>query len=73
MKKTSTLLVMLIMTINLKAQDYNTGIGLRGGLDYGITIKHFINKKNALEGIFTNRWRGYNFTGLYEYMLLYQM
>jgi len=48
------------------AQDYNTGIGLRGGYFNGFTIKHFISSKSALEGIFDSRWRGFQATGLYE-------
>ena len=45
---------------------YSTGIGLRGGWASGITIKHFISSNVALEGIIGTRWRGFNFTGLYE-------
>lgn len=48
------------------AQDYTTGIGIRGGYSTGITIKHFIGSSTALEGIFASRWHGYNFTGLFE-------
>lgn len=49
------------------AQDYNTGIGLRGGFANGLTIKHFVNNKAAIEGIIASRWRGLELTGLYEY------
>lgn len=45
---------------------YKTGIGLRGGFTSGITIKHFISDKAAIEGIFGSRWRGFSITGLYE-------
>jgi hypothetical protein len=48
------------------AQDYNTGIGLRGGFESGITLKQFISNRSALEGIIATRWRGVEFTGLYE-------
>jgi hypothetical protein len=48
------------------AQDYNTGIGLRGGFANGITIKHFVSSKAAFEGIIASRWRGLELTGLYE-------
>jgi len=48
------------------AQDYTTGIGLRGGLFYGLTVKHFISEKSALEGLISSRWRGFELTGLYE-------
>jgi len=49
------------------AQDYNTGIGLRGGFANGLTIKHFVSNKSAIEGIIASRWRGLELTGLYEY------
>lgn len=48
------------------AQDYRTGIGLRAGVPYGLTVKHFLTKSNALEGILASRWGGFIITGLYE-------
>jgi hypothetical protein len=48
------------------AQDYSTGIGLRAGFESGLTLKHFISQKSALEGIVATRWRGVELTGLYE-------
>jgi hypothetical protein len=48
------------------AQDYNTGIGLRGGFSNGLTIKHFTGSKSAIEVILDTRWRGFEITGLYE-------
>lgn len=48
------------------AQDYNTGIGVRGGYANGLTIKHFISSNTALEGILASRWKGFQLTGLYE-------
>ncbi|MGM0532122.1 MAG: hypothetical protein ACQER7_12310 [Bacteroidota bacterium] len=48
------------------AQDYNTGIGVRGGFFSGLTVKHFISQNSALEGIVSSRWNGFNLTGLYE-------
>jgi hypothetical protein len=48
------------------AQDYNTGIGLRAGFNQGLTVKHFIGTRSALEGILATRWRGFEITGLYE-------
>lgn len=67
MKRTIIVVLMglCLSTVGL-AQDYNTGIGLRGGYFNGITIKHFIGDKVALEGILTSRWKGYQVTGLYE-------
>ena len=48
------------------AQDYNTGIGVRGGLWNGLTVKHFTGTNTAIEGILTTRWEGFIVTGLYE-------
>jgi hypothetical protein len=60
------LLVALFLTAKSNAQDYNTGIGLRGGFASGLTIKHFIKPTKAIEGIFDSRWHGFSVTGLYE-------
>ncbi len=50
----------------LSAQDYNTGIGVRGGLSNGLTVKHFITSNTAIEGLLSTRWQGFHITGLYE-------
>ena len=47
-------------------QDYKTSLGLRAGVPYGITIKHFLSEQNAVEGILASRWNGFIITGLYE-------
>jgi hypothetical protein len=49
-----------------KGQDYDTGIGLRAGFSQGLTIKHFISRNAAFEGLLTTRWEGFDITGLYE-------
>ncbi|HEY4651310.1 MAG TPA: hypothetical protein VIG72_07835 [Pontibacter sp.] len=61
-----TLVLLLLTTAPLLAQNYKTGIGLRGGYVYGLTIKHFVNNKSAIEGIISPRWDGILLTGLYE-------
>lgn len=48
-----------------RAQDYQTGLGLRVGVYNGLTAKHFLGEKSALEGIISTRWKGIGFTGLY--------
>lgn len=49
------------------AQEYKTGIGIRGGfVTPGLTVKHFIGESTCFEGILASRWRGYSFTGLIE-------
>lgn len=67
MKKIIIALTLLLsISYNSNAQDYSTGIGLRGGFASGITIKHFIGEKAALEGIVGTVYRGAFITGLYE-------
>jgi len=50
----------------INAQDYNTGIGVRGGFTNGLTIKHFTGDQAAFEFLLGSRWRGFDITGLYE-------
>ncbi|SHE78021.1 hypothetical protein SAMN05444274_102376 [Mariniphaga anaerophila] len=56
----------LFATFAANAQDYNTGIGFRGGLSNGLTVKHFIGSNKAIEGLLSTRWHGFHVTGLYE-------
>ncbi|MBW6536341.1 MAG: hypothetical protein K0B11_15130 [Mariniphaga sp.] len=69
MKKLIFVLTLVISTaVTVNAQDYNTGIGVRGGIRNGLTVKHFISSNKAIEGILTSHWKwhGYGVTGLYE-------
>lgn len=54
------------MAIAASGQDYQTAIGLRAGVPYGVSVKHFINENNAFEGIVASRWNGFVATLLYE-------
>jgi hypothetical protein len=72
MKKRTTLyavifLFMAIVPLSVFSQPYKTGIGARLGGFSGFTVKHFVNNKNAIEGLLTFRWRGTVITGLYEW------
>ena len=55
------------LSLALEAQDYKTGLGLRGGTAWGLTVKHFVNDKNAFEGFLYGHQDGFNVTGLYEF------
>lgn len=67
MKKTLLVsAIVLCFAIASNAQDYRTGIGLRGGFYNGLTIKHFVGEKSAFEGLLATRWSGFEVTGLYE-------
>jgi len=56
-----------VISLASNAQDYSTGIGVRAGLSNGLTVKHFINSSDAIEGLVSSRWSGFNITGLYEF------
>ena len=49
-----------------RAQDYQTGLGVRISPGMGLTAKHFVKINQAIEGILTMRSGGFNVTGLYE-------
>ncbi|MCX6253729.1 MAG: hypothetical protein NTV31_04540 [Bacteroidia bacterium] len=61
-----TFILALSIVILASAQEYKTGVGLRGGFSNGLTIKHFVSEKAAFEGLLSTRWQGFDITGLYE-------
>ena len=67
MKKTLLILSLCLAlgTVGM-AQDYTTGVGVRAGLGQGLTVKHFLGEKTAVEGIAVRRYQGFLVTGLYE-------
>ncbi|HOK26897.1 MAG TPA: hypothetical protein PLX87_10275 [Bacteroidales bacterium] len=68
MKKILLVLITVICVITaVNAQDYKTGIGLRGGFFNGLTVKHFVKSNAAIEGLLFSRWKGFEITGLYEF------
>lgn len=70
-KYTKVLIVLPLLLLGLsgalQAQDYQTAVGLRAGLGSGLSVKHFLNRYNAVEGMVESRWDGINVTGLYEW------
>ncbi len=67
LKKLLIIALFVAFTSNIKAQNYRTGIGARVGFFNGLTVKHFVNSNNAVEGILNFRWDGVIITGLYEW------
>lgn len=61
-----TIIIVISIVSFTNAQEYKTGVGLRGGLSQGLTLKHFVDRKTAFEGILATRWSGFDITGLYE-------
>lgn len=65
--KRSLLICLILLSSGLvQAQEYRTGLGLRGGYTSGLTIKHFVSGSNAIEGIIGTNYRSFLLTGLYE-------
>ncbi len=66
--KLYTLLIFVLLHLTqISAQGYKTALGLRfGGLSNGLTVKNFISRSNALEGILSVGHQSLIITGLYE-------
>jgi hypothetical protein len=58
--------IAVLFTAVAGAQDYRNGIGFRGGLYNGLTFKHFLGDKSAVELLGSTRWGGFEITALYE-------
>jgi hypothetical protein len=68
MKKSFVIaLFSVFLAFAANAQMYQTSVGLRMGYESGLTLKHFVGEKTALEGILSFGWyRSMTVTGLYE-------
>ena len=86
MKKiiTSIACLLLLSTITPEAnaqKNYNTGLGIRLGYAYGLSVKHFLSESVSFEGIVSSRYygrgryygrrydrgyAGFNFTALFQ-------
>ena len=67
LRKLLIVTALVAITSTISAQNYKTGIGARVGYFNGITVKHFVSRNNALEGLVNFRWDGVIVTGLYEW------
>jgi len=68
MKKILFIGAFVLLTFSVNAQDYYTAVGIRAGVSTGFTVKYFVSKVDAVEGIVAFRWGGFIVTGLYEYV-----
>ena len=62
----AAIILLSLFTLPGHSQDYDTGLGVRGSVAWGITVKHFVMTDGAIEGLLTARFNGFNATGLYE-------
>ncbi len=58
-----TLTLSVFISAFASAQDYKNALGLRLGTSIGVTAKHFMGEKSAVEGLLTTRWQGLEITG----------
>jgi len=61
-----SMLFILAVSSQLKAQDYKSAIGLRLGYPFGVTFKHFLNETSAIDLFAGTRYSGFTFGGNYE-------
>lgn len=55
-----------VIVFSAGAQPYKTSVGLRMGFESGLSLKHFVSDRTAVEGLFSTRWNNIAVTGLYE-------
>ena len=67
MKRYIITALLLLSLTGIQAQDYQTGVGIRGNIATGgFTIKHFTDEQTAVEGLLLFGGWGFTVTGLYE-------
>lgn len=67
MRRITFLMLLMITCASISATaQYKLGVGVRLNYGYGLSVKYNQNRSKAFEGIVYSRWRGVNFTGLYE-------
>ncbi len=66
-KLAGVIFVILFSSISLSAQEYTTSLGVRGGWPFsGVSLKHFINRSDAVEGVAAFHYRGLMVAGMYQ-------
>lgn len=71
MKRILLFTTLILITLISNGQDYKNAVGLRAGVPFGpsgATIRHFLDKTNAVEGILAANGfgTGITMTGLFE-------
>ncbi len=67
MKKITVLMFALFLSSNMAlGQDYKTGLGVRGGLFTGFSVKHFTSQQDAIEGVIAWHYQGLLVAGMFQ-------
>jgi hypothetical protein len=61
-----SMLFVLALSSQLKAQDYKSAIGLRLGYPWGVTYKTFLNETGAIDLFLGTRYSGLTIGGMYQ-------
>ncbi len=59
-------LIMILSTQLVMAQDYQTGIGVRGGVFNGVSFKHFVAERDAVEAVAAFHFGGLFMAGMFQ-------
>lgn len=66
MKRIAGVFLIMLMSASVWAQDYNTALGVRGGMFSGLSLKHFVSGTDAFEGAVATHYRGFLIMGMYQ-------
>lgn len=61
-----SLLFVLALASEMKAQDYKSAIGLRFGVPYGVSYKFFVSEPSAIDLYLGSRYSGLTFGATYQ-------
>ncbi|HOO99925.1 MAG TPA: hypothetical protein PK766_10220 [Bacteroidales bacterium] len=60
------LVLLLVVALNVSGQPFKTAAGLRFGFPYGISVKHFLDRDDAIEFVAAANLRGFIISALFE-------
>lgn len=64
---TAVTLFLILISNNVNSQPYRTGVGIRfGGIATGVSVRHFLSSKGAIEGLASFGRHAFIITGMYE-------
>jgi len=66
-KLAGVIFVILFSGLSVSGQEYQTSLGVRGGYPFsGISLKHFLNRSDAIEGVAAFHHRGLMLAGMFQ-------
>ncbi len=66
-KLAGVIFVILFSSLTVLGQEYKTSLGVRGGYPFsGVSLKHFLNRTDAIEGVAAFHYRGLMLAGMFQ-------